>query len=250
MNDDLQLLVDLYKRNPRQGPGSDAATRRALDLSGLLGRSDLSVADLGCGSGASTLVLAEALDAHVTAVDLVPEFLAALERAADDRGVRARITSLATSFEALPFAAESLDAIWSEGAIYNLGFEAGVEAWSRYLAPGGVLGVSELTWLTSQRPEEIEAHWNAQYPEVGTASAKLAALERKGLSPVGYFVLPESCWLEHYYRPLERCFPSFLAAHGHSAAARALVEAEAREIDLYERFREYVGYGFYLARKR
>ncbi len=83
--DDIQILVDLHTPNPRLGPGSDEHTRRALELSGLLGRTDLEVADLGCGTGASALVLAESLDAHITAVDLFPAFLRELENSLYER---------------------------------------------------------------------------------------------------------------------------------------------------------------------
>jgi len=66
---------------------------------------------------------------------------------------------------------------------------------------------------------------------------------------LGYFVLPEPCWPDGYYRQMQACFPTFLAAHQLSEAAKAIVAAEEREIDLYERFQAYVGYGFYIARK-
>lgn len=82
MSDPLELLVDLQLGGVRQGPGSEAATRRAIELAGLRGRADLAVADLGCGTGASTLVLAGQLDATITAVDLVPAFLARLDEEA------------------------------------------------------------------------------------------------------------------------------------------------------------------------
>ena len=77
----------------------------------------------------------------------------------------------------------------------------------------------------------------------------MAVLERHGFAPLGYFVLPEACWLENYYCPLERRFAPFLAAHGNSAAARALVEAERGEIALYERYKALFGYGYYVASK-
>jgi hypothetical protein len=48
---------------------------------------------------------------------------------------------------------------------------------------------------------------------------------------------------------MQACFPTFLAAHQLSGAAKAIVAAEEREIDLYERFQAYVGYVFYIARK-
>ncbi len=51
----------------------------------------------------------------------------------------------------LPFGDEEFDIIWSEGAIYNIGFERGVKDWSRYLKVGGLLVVSEITWITASR---------------------------------------------------------------------------------------------------
>jgi SAM-dependent methyltransferase len=160
-----------------------------------------------------------------------------------------RITTLAAPMEALPFEEEWYDAIWAEGAIYNMGFAAGAEAWRRFLKPGGVLAVSELTWLTATRPAELQAHWDGEYPEVDTASAKMGVLEDLGFSPLGYFPLPERCWLDNYYRPMQARFPAFLARQGNSEAARAVVAAEEAEISLYERYEAFVSYGYYIARK-
>jgi len=247
--DDFDLLIDLHRGGTRQGPGGDDETRRAIDLSGLRDATDVQLADIGCGTGASTFVLAQELDANIVAVDLLPDFLQLLDTAAAQRGLGDRITTLATSMDALPFDDESLDAIWAEGAIYNIGFETGIRTWRRFLEPGGILAVSEITWLTHDRPTELEEHWNAEYPEIATASAKIATLEQHGYSPIGYFALPEHCWLDNYYRPMQQRFADFLARHDHSDAARAIVEAEHHEIDLYERFSPYVGYGYYVARK-
>lgn len=247
--DPLSLLIELHRDGDRQGPGGEAETRMAIALSGLQDARALKVADIGCGSGASTLVLAQELDAAITAVDLFPEFLERLTARAGRAGLADRITPHAASMDALPFADESLDAIWSEGAIYQMGFAAGIAAWRRFLKPGGVLAVSELTWLTASRPAELEAHWAAEYPEVGMASAKIAALERSGYAPIGYFVLSPHCWLDNYYRPLQRRFAPFLEAHGRSEAATAVVAAEEREIALYEAYTDYVSYGYYVARR-
>lgn len=247
--DDMQLIIDLHKRNSRQGPGSATDTQLAVTLAGLAGQPNLRLADIGCGTGAATLVLAAALDAHITAVDFLPDFLEVLQAQAASAGLAGRITTLAASMAALPFEAEELDGIWAEGAIYNMGFEAGIAAWRPFLKPGGVLAVSELTWLTAERPADLQAHWDAEYPEVATASAKLALLEQHGYTPLGYFPLPPSSWLDHYYRPLQAGFSAFLDAHGHSEAATAIVAAEQAEIDLYERNQAFVSYGYYVARK-
>ena len=250
---DLHLLVDLHRDGKRQGPGGDDETRLAIELSGLTAEEGLRIADIGCGTGAPTLVLAKELDASVTAVDFLPDFLHELEIAARREHLDGRIETLAASMDALPFEAQSFDAIWSEGAIYNIGFANGARAWRRLLKPNGILAVSELTWLTRNRPAEIEQHWNHEYPEVDTASAKMSVLEDNGFSPVGYFVLPERCWLKNYYRPMQARFAAFLARNGNdndnTELAAAIVASEEHEIRLYERYSAYVGYGYYIARR-
>jgi SAM-dependent methyltransferase len=185
----------------------------------------------------------------VTAVDLLPEFTHRLDVAAKRANLADRVQTLVASMESLPFRAQSLDAIWSEGAIYNMGFANGIKAWRRFLKQDGILAVSELTWLTQRRPVELEHHWMREYPEVDTASAKMAILEQNGFSPVGYFTLAERCWLDNYYRPLQARFPEFLSRHGNSKAAAAIVAAEQNEISLYERYSAFISYGYYVAKK-
>ena len=63
MDDELMftLLVDLHRDGGRHGPGSDEETLRALELARLDRKAELQVADIGCGTGASTLTLADKL---------------------------------------------------------------------------------------------------------------------------------------------------------------------------------------------
>lgn len=248
--DNLHLLIDLHQANPRQGPGDDEQTALALRLTGLDPAAPLTVADIGCGTGASTLALAGLLpQSRVTAVDFLAPFLARLQHRCEAAGVSSHVTPLEASMESLPLGEGQFDLLWSEGAIYNMGFENGVKSWRRFLKPGGVLAVSELTWTTGHRPPELQAHWAREYPEVDTASAKIGVLERHGYSPLGYFVLPASCWLDNYYRPLQAGFGDFLSRHAHSEAARAVVSEHEQEIALYEKHKANYGYGFYVAQK-
>lgn len=247
--DNLDLLVDLHLPNPRQGPGNDEQTELALRLTSLDLTASLQVADIGCGTGAATLALARLLpQAHITAVDFLPPFLARLRQRAEAVGVSGRISTLDASMDALPFADGQFDLLWSEGAIYNMGFENGVKRWRRFLKPGGVLVASELTWTTHTRPPELQAHWAREYPEVGTAADKMSVLERSGYSPLGYFVLPESCWLSDYYAPLRAGLSHFLHRQGYSEAARAVVAENEEEIALFEKYKAFFGYGVYVAK--
>lgn len=246
--DELTLLADLHKAGLRQGPGSPDVTRRAMVLAGLDGSRPLEIADIGCGTGGASLELARMLDARITAVDFLPSFLDVLRQRAQAQGL-GRIITLEASMDALPFTDASFDVIWSEGAVYNMGFEAGIAAWKRFLKPGGKLVLSEITWTTAARPQTITDYWTAQYPEIDTASAKLAVLERHGYRPEGYFLLPPCCWQEHYYGPLRERFPAFLDRHGHSPQAAAIVAAEEEEMALYQRYGQFYSYGMYVAAK-
>ena len=247
----FSLLVDLHRNGARLGPGSAEDTLRALDLTRLDRAADLQVADIGCGTGASTLVLARHLpNARITAVDLVPEFLEILAERARAAGCSEPIDRLEASMDTLPFEAESMDLIWSEGAIYNLGFRAGLAAWKPFLRSGGVIAVSELTWLRPDPPEEIRRHWNAEYPEVATAAEKISTLERAGYDLRGYSVLPSSSWIDTYYEPIKDRIPAFLEHHAGRSEAAEVVERERQEMDLYRRYQDWFSYGFYVARKR
>lgn len=247
--DDFRLLMEFHIENERQGPGGLTETKRAIELSGLKRFEKLQVADLGCGTGSSSLVLAQELNAQITAIDLFPEFLKKLESRAKEMDLE-NILTKAVSMENLPFEEEELDAIWSEGAIYNIGFKEGVTSWKNYLKPGGVLAISEMTWLTNDRPKEIDDYWSAAYPQIGSASEKLRVLEESGYKVLGYFPLPKTCWIENYYKPIKDRFSSFLRLKGNSEEALQLVEMEKMEIELYEKFYDYYSYGFYIASKR
>ncbi|MFM1842010.1 MAG: hypothetical protein RLZZ490_746 [Cyanobacteriota bacterium] len=247
--DEFQLLIDLHRGGNRQGPGGDQETQRAIDLAGIDPNTPLKIADIGCGTGASTLVLARWLNAQITAVDFLQDFLDVLETRAQREGVGEKITPLCASMDNLPFEEEIFDVIWSEGAIYNMGFQKGVADWKRYLKPGGLLIASEISWITNTRPAELQNYWDAEYPEIDLTSAKIKVLEENGYSPIDYFVLPEHCWLDNYYQPLQSKFDEFLGQHGNSKTAQAIVEAERHEITLYEQYKDYYGYGVYIARK-
>ena len=249
MNNEMKLLIDLHLDADRLGPGRTMDTEKAFTLTDLSPKKPLRAADIGCGTGASTLELARISHAQIKAFDVFPAFLSTLERKSQQMGFTDRIECIEASMEALPLENTSLDLIWSEGAIYIMGFEKGLKAWRQFLKPGGFLCVSELSWSTSNRPKEIEDYWQNNYPEIANVSEKLRRLELCGFAPKAFFMLPTESWLQAYYEPLQKRFPAFLDRHGHSSEAKALVETEQKEIRLYQKYGQYFSYGFYIAQK-
>ena len=246
---ELELIVDLHRNTARQGPGSERDTLRALACTDLLSSDQLQVADLGCGSGGPTLTLAKHLKGRINALDLFPEFLEELQIKAEYLGLGNQVTTIEKSMDNLPFQKESLDIIWSEGAIYNLGFKEGIKQWRDYLKPGGYLAVSEITWITNSRPAPLERYWKDAYPEIDTSANKIQLLEANGYALTGYFYLSPQSWLNGYYAPLEARLSSFLDKHNHSVLAQKVVKDYQTEIDLYRTYKDYYSYGFYVAKR-
>ena len=246
---ELEYIIDLHKSSNRQGPGSEEETLRALSLINLSQNRPLKVADIGCGSGAQTITLARNANAHITAVDLFPEFLDKLNKISEELGLSNRITTLEKSMDQLSFDSEEFDIIWSEGAIYIIGFENGIKKWKPFLKPGGYMAISEITWIHPQRPEEVETFWNREYPEISTAQRKIEILEEHGFVLEGYFNLSKESWITNYYSPLALKLEPFLQKHNYTSLAKKVAGETGAEIELYQKYSEFYTYGFYIARK-
>lgn len=152
--------------------------------------------------------------------------------------------------DALPFQEEELDLIWSEGAIYNIGFERGMNEWNKFLKKNGFIAVTEASWFTPERPSEIDDFWMANYPEIDTIPRKIAQMEKAGYIPTAHFILPENCWTEHFYAPQLPVQEAFLKEYAGNEAAADLIAGQRHEESLYNKYKEYYGYVFYIGQKR
>ena len=149
----------------------------------------------------------------------------------------------------LSFGNQIFDLIWSEGAIYIMGFEKGIKQWRPFLKDHGILAVSEITWFTDHRPKEVEDYWLEAYAEIDTAANKIKLLEKCGYSPLAYFKLPVECWTKEYYQPLQELLKDFLRRYNNSTHSQAIAENERQEMKFYNMYNAYYGYGFYIAQK-
>ncbi|MDO4550217.1 MAG: class I SAM-dependent methyltransferase [Planctomycetia bacterium] len=247
----IDLIAQFFKDMPRQGPGSQENTSRALSFIPNLPE-NAKILDVGCGTGAQTLVLAqETQNIHATihATDTLPIFLDILQQKTKTAGLENSVCVENVSMMNLPYSPETFDLIWGEGSIYLMGFENGIRSWRPFLKPGGFLAVSEISWLTASRPQELENYWKEIYTDIDLTSRKIALLEENGYTPVAHFVFPDDCWTTHYYNQIRTRIPNFLSQYADEPKISSLIEEFSQEAEMYHRFGKYYSYVFYIAQK-
>ncbi|MFC1679288.1 class I SAM-dependent methyltransferase [Elusimicrobiota bacterium] len=246
---DLNLICDYFAGLDRQGPGSPAVTNKALDfIEGL--KEDSRIADIGCGTGGQTMVLARRVPGKITGIDLFPRFIDLFNSNAKQLGLQEKAVGCVGSMDDLPFDEGEMDLMWSEGSIYNIGFEKGLGEWRQYIKQGGYVAVSEASWFTEKRPAEIHDFWMDAYSEIDTIPTKMGQLQSAGYTPTACFILPETCWTDHFYAPQVEVQKTFLEKHAGDDAAKGFIENQRREQKLYEKYKEFYGYVFYIGKKR
>ena len=245
---DRELVYEYYAKFERQGPGSPEMTRKALSFIENLGE-DAQIADIGCGTGGQTMVLAQYTPGDIIGIDLSPTFINLFNQKFEKLNLQDRVNGIIASMDDLHFLEESLDLVWSEGAIYNIGFEQGLKEWRKYLKTGGYIAVTEASWFTEERPAEVEKFWMDVYPGIDTIPPKVAQMQKAGYVPVATFILPENCWMEHFYEPQKDAQTAFLEKHAGNPAAEEFIATERREMALYYQYKAFYGYVFYIGKK-
>ena len=128
----VAALTDLHRGLDRKGPGdSDFSLKILSNLSTLPLKPR--IADLGCGSGASALLLAQYYQSPVMAVDSSSVFIDELKTRAKQLGLEHLIIPTHGDMAKLDWSVGSVDLLWSEGAAYNLGFEQALKPTFRTL---------------------------------------------------------------------------------------------------------------------
>ncbi|EIJ41337.1 methylase involved in ubiquinone/menaquinone biosynthesis [Beggiatoa alba B18LD] len=244
---DLNIIYDYFSNTERQGPGSADITLKALSfIEGLTEKSK--IADVGCGTGGQTMVLAKNTASTIIGVELWADFITQFNQNAKNQNVQDRVKGVVGNMESLPFQNGELDLIWSEGAIYNVGFERGLSEWRKFLKQGGYIAVTENTWFTEERPAEIQDFWQKAYSEIDTISNKVAQMQKAGYLPIATFVVPDTCWTDYYAAQAVRQV-AFLNKYQGNKTAEAFIDYQRYEATLYDKYKQYYGYVFYIGKK-
>lgn len=245
---DFSLICEYYSSMERQGPGSVEMTIKALSFVDNLIDKSL-IADLGCGTGGQTMTLAKHIEGQITALDMFPDFINILNSKVEQVGLQNKVKGIVGSMDNLPFQEEELDLLWCEGAIYNVGFDRGLNEWRKYLKTGGYIAVSEASWFTDKRPDEIEQFWMDAYPEIDTIPNQVDKIYKAGYLPIATFVFPETCWTDNFYAHHSKAQDIFLKKYAGNKTAEEFIASEKREAVLYRKYKQFYGYTFFIAKK-
>lgn len=244
----IDLIIETHAGLERQGPGSPEMTLKALSFLDNLDK-NLQIADLGCGSGGQTMVLAQNLSGNITGVDLFPDFINILNDNAKKQNLGERVSGIVGSMENLSFPKENFDLIWSEGAIDNIGFEKGLTYWNGFLKKNGYVVVTCPSWLANEHPAEIEKFWSDAGSGLDTIEHNIRVMQRAGYQFVASFILPEKCWTDYYFIPREAALKELSKKYTENKTVESFIADNQYEVELYSKYKQYYGYAFYIGKK-
>jgi SAM-dependent methyltransferase len=244
----VDLIIETHVGLKRQGPGSPGMTIKALSFIDNLNEISR-VADLGCGTGGQTMVLAQNIDGNITGVDMFLDFINVFNNNAKKLNFQKRVNGIVGSIENLFFQKEEFDLIWSEGAIDNIGFERGVNYWNSFLKKGGYIAITCPSWFTDEHPAEVEKFWIDAGSGLDTIGDNILIMQKSGYSFIAAFALPHECWTDNYYIPREAAIEAILSKYKGSKTAEDFAVNMRYETGLFSKYNQYYGYVFYIGRK-
>ncbi|MGA1842571.1 MAG: methyltransferase domain-containing protein [bacterium] len=244
----IEYLYELCEALPRCGPGDNEFTRRAFDSIPRLPKQPL-ILDIGCGPGVQTIELAKISNGSIIALDNHQAFLDKLMETAAKEGLAENITPKNISMLEMDFMEKTFDLIWSEGALYIMGFQNGLKECRRLLKNNGYLAVTELVYIATDPPTPVTEYFENEYSDIKSVKGKIDVIQREGFNLISNFTLPESAWFNCYYMQVEKELPRLNEKYKGNEIALAVFKAFQDEIDFYKKYSDFYGYEFFIMQK-
>jgi len=245
----MEYFYELFRSLPRGGPGDNQSTRKAFHYLKNLPSEPL-ILDIGCGPGIQTLELTKLSNGSIIALDTYQPFLDMLMRNAIKEGVEKRIILKNQSMLDMDFNKNSFDVIWSEGALFFMGFQNGLKKCHQLLKKNGSLAVTEAVFLQPSIPKPLQQFWDVRYPDIKDVKSNIALIQNEGFELLAHFTLPKSSWIDTYYSPMEKRIDELKKKyHVNTIALQVFTECE-KEIKIYRTYSDYFGYEFFIMQNR
>ena len=246
MSDKLpEIFWEIHNGLPRAGPGDDESTRRAFLMLKDLPKNPR-ILDIGCGPGMQTTELAKLSNGLIDALDNHQPFLDQLDFKIKKEGLTTKIKPEKGDMLNLTYDSNTFDLIWSEGAIFIIGFEKGLREWKRLLTDDGYLVVSDLSWLKNNVPAEVKEYLDQFDPTIKTIQGNLDIVKKVGYRLVGFFVLPSESWWTNYYDPILAKLPNLKEKYKDDEEKLQHIACREVETEMFRKYSEFYGYVFYV----
>jgi len=186
------------------------------------------ILDIGCGSGVPTLELARLSKGEIIGIDIDQSLLDKLTKKIKEAGLTERVKILKCSLLNMNFPDESFDIIWTEGAIFVIGFEKGIKEWRRFIKPNRFLVVHD---------------------EISDLPKKLKLIPICGYNLIEHFVVSKDVWWNNYYCPLEKRIQGLRIKYRDDPGALVLLDKEQHGVDEFKKNPKHHGSVFFVMQK-
>jgi ubiquinone/menaquinone biosynthesis C-methylase UbiE len=244
----MEYFYELFEALPRCGPGDNKSTQRAFNTIPKMPPRPY-ILDIGCGPGMQTIELAKLSGGTIIALDNHRPFLDTLMKKALDEDLLDNIIPKNMSMLDMDFKENTFDIIWSEGALYFMGFQNGLRRCHYLLQRSGFLAVTELVCLVNNPPVEVMHYFEKEYPAIKTIGGNLELIQSEKFRMISHFTLPKSAWLESFYLPMGEELIRLKKKYKGNEIASGVFDEISYEISFFEKFSDFFGYEFFIMEK-
>jgi len=243
-----EYFYELFRSLPRGGPGDNKSTRKAFSYLKDLPAEPF-ILDIGCGYGVQTLELARISKGTIIALDNYQPFLDGLQQNAKKEGFDDRVIVKNQSMLEMDFKNNTFDIIWSEGAIFVMGFQNGLKKCNRLLKNKGYFVVSEAVLLLPNLPKPLKEFWDREYPDIKDIKGNISMIENEGFNVISHFTLPKSSWVV-FYSQMNEQIKELRKKYHNSKTALQVFDNFEKEVKMYNDYYDYYGYEFFIMQKK
>lgn len=167
------------------------------------------ILDIGCGTGVTTLALADLYAGNIYAVDLNKKSLSRLEEKIKSLNLSDRIITIHSSVFNLKFTDVKFDIVLAEGLLNIIGFENGILIVNQNIKEDGYFIIHD---------------------EIANHKKKMKIIEKNNYKLIDSFELNEDIWWNNYYNIMEEKITSY-----NDKNICDLFKDDMREIEMYKK---------------